>query len=70
VDEMARRFTLNEIEVYWEDYRDAFRLLVLRDGKWSLQSIGTPPGTATRAERVRLKDHMTFPEYLKEKMNG
>lgn len=67
---MARRFTLNEIEVYYADYREAFRLRVLREGRWLLLPLTAIPGHATRAEKVRLRDYMTFPEYLQEKLNG
>jgi hypothetical protein len=67
---MKRMFSLSEIEVYWDDYKDAYRLRVLKDGKWELISLNQIPTGCVRAEKVKLSNHMEFPEFLKERVNA
>lgn len=67
---MKRSFTLGELEVYWEEYESAFRLWVLKDGKRELRKLTDRPAGCTSAEKVKLKSHMTFPEFLKEATNA
>ena len=65
-----KRFSLDELEVLEQDYRTAFQIRVLKDGKWVYVSP-KPGGVAhlegTRAERVQVKTVKTFTEYLREK---
>jgi hypothetical protein len=67
---VKRTFSLSEIEVYWKDYEDAYRLRVLKDGKWELWKLNEKPEGCIRAEKVKLKGYMTFSEYLKEKIDA
>lgn len=66
----AMLFSLKEIEAYWADYNAAFRLRILKDGEWRLVPLNTRPEGATRAEKVRLREYVMFPDYLKEKTHG
>ena len=68
-----RRFSLDELEVLEQDYRAAFQVRVLKDGKWVYHDP-KPGGMAhlegTRAERVQVRTVKTFTEYLREKYAG
>ena len=65
------RFTLDEIKVLWDEYQAAWRIRVLKDGKWELRLPGPMQHIdGTRAERVKLKDVKSFIEFLKETYDG
>lgn len=62
---MDQVFTIGQIKDAWTEYQEKKAWRVLRDGKWKLylKNPDTTDGT-TRAEMVKLKDHMSFPKYL------
>jgi hypothetical protein len=62
----VKTYTLPQLEGLWNDYAVAFACRWLVQGKWEWEK---PPEkqVATRAERVKIKEHKTFIEYLKEK---
>ena len=60
---------LKNIERLWKRYENETVLRVMKEGKWStipLKGKGIPRITATQAKVVKLKDVMSFPEYLKK----
>lgn len=58
-------FTMSQIKDLWEGYQGKKAWRVLRNGKWKLYTKNPDTtGGATRAEMVKLKDHMSFPKYL------
>ncbi len=62
---MDQVFTISQIKERWTEYQDKKCWRVLREGKWKLY-LNRPNTTAgaTRAEMVKIKDHMSFPKFL------
>jgi hypothetical protein len=66
-----KKFTIAELETGWTGYKAARGLRVLAKGEHKIFPLGTPfPEGATSAQVVFIKEHKSFPEYLKEKYNG
>ena len=62
-----KRYTLEELKVYWSDYDTRKCMRVLKNGKWEIHPLGNKPFGAidgTKAEIAFIKKHKTFPEYL------
>jgi len=63
------KYTLKDIEALWKGYDCETVLRILKEGKWQTMQIlkgkGIPRIAATRAKVVKVKDVMSFPEYLK-----
>ena len=60
---------LKQIERLWKEYDNKTVLRVMKEGKLStipLEGKGIPRITATQAKVVKLKDVMTFPEYVRQ----
>lgn len=64
-----RIYTLPELEKLWDEYVVTFACRWLIQGEWIWKRPGEKQ-VATRAERVKIMDHKTFIEFLKEKANG
>ena len=62
---MDEVYTLPQIKERWEDYQKAKAWRVLRGGKWRVykKAPDTTDG-ATRAEMIKLKDHISFPKFI------
>jgi hypothetical protein len=65
---VGKTFSLQEIEELEKKYKAAFQIRVLDKGKWSY--VDPIPGQmdhieGTRAERVKVRDHKSFTEYLR-----
>ena len=66
---MMNKYTLKDIEVAWKKYESESVLRVMKEGKWKtipLKGRGIPRITATQAKVAKLKDIISFPEYLKQ----
>jgi hypothetical protein len=61
---MVKKYSLDELADIHDEYQKTFVIRYLVAGKWVYQK---PEGTPTRAERVKIKDHKTFIEWLKER---
>jgi len=64
-----KSFRMPELEVLWDEYNARRQIRALVSGQWvyvdgGMEAVKGLP--ATRAEVVRLKDHKTFIEFLKE----
>ena len=63
------KYTFEDIKILWKTYESTTILRVMKDGKWKtipLKGKGIPRITATQAKVVKLRDIMSFPEYLKK----
>ncbi len=61
---MQNSFTLDELDILWKKYAEAFFMRWLVAGKWVEEQ--PPHGQiATRAERAKVKEHKTFIEYVR-----
>lgn len=62
-----KSYTMTEIDKLWHQYKKITGIRFLKEGKWhynySNRSLGLID--ATRAEIIRLKDYISFPEYLR-----
>lgn len=65
----AKTYRHDELERLWKEYQDKTQIRALVRGEWVYADGGIESlkgMEATRAEVVKLKDHKTFMEYLKE----
>ena len=61
-------YTLDEIKIYWNQYRKKSGLRYLVKGKWEYDFSGKARGLidATRAEVTMLYNHIGFPTFLEK----
>lgn len=65
----VKTFRIEELEMLWDEYNERRQIRALVGGKWVYTDGGIDKVKgmgATRAEVVKLKDHKTFIEFLKE----
>uniref|UniRef100_A0A6H1ZG78 Uncharacterized protein n=1 Tax=viral metagenome TaxID=1070528 RepID=A0A6H1ZG78_9ZZZZ len=62
---MKKKYTIGEIREKWSEYKLALGYRVLVDGRWAIVKKLDTSG-ATRAEMIKVKDHVSFPEYLEK----
>lgn len=69
---MDEVYTLSQIKEYWDAYRARKAWRMLKDGKWVLKltAPALDGAAVTRAEMVKLRDHVSFPKYLETLKNG
>uniref|UniRef100_A0A6H1ZKH9 Uncharacterized protein n=1 Tax=viral metagenome TaxID=1070528 RepID=A0A6H1ZKH9_9ZZZZ len=58
-----QRLSIEDIKIKWEDYQLAMGWRILKEGKWKIYKKPDIDG-AIRCEMVKLKDYISFPEYL------
>lgn len=61
-------YSLDQIKDAWKEYQEAKVLRVLIAGKWKLRPLTAAGGNieATKAEVVKLRDHVSFPKFLEK----
>jgi hypothetical protein len=61
---MVKKYSIDELADLHDQYQKIACIRYLVSGKWVYHK---PDGVPTKAERVKIKDHKTFIEWLKEK---
>jgi len=59
-------YTIEELEAAWERYIKDFKIRYLIKGEWKLFDTAQKGLEATRAEKVRTRDVLSFIDFLKE----
>lgn len=70
VSRRVAALTLDQIDALWGLYVSAKVLKVLEQGEWKYRKIeeGMRHIAGTKAEVVKLKDVISFPEYVRQKV--
>ena len=66
---MLEVFTLEQIRERWGEYQEDRCWRILKDGEWTihLNLTDVPVNAPINVALGRVKDHMSFPEYLEAK---
>ena len=59
-----KTYSLSDIKAAWSLYSTKVVFRMMESGKWKVVEQLPTHISATKAERVKMKEAMTFPEYL------